>query len=353
MPDKVPQCVYGAGVSVSKTIQSGYSMSSSGSHGSGSGGWGFSGQLEPSAKMSQFSSPGIYNMYILSDVDMTYKQPKSGVCLTWNGNKVKTFDGLIYSTSLYCSHTLLHDKVDGVFSVILRNCPYGSSNCSSSLVVFLSSIKYTFENDNGQIKFYTIKSPLPIPSQLPGLRVIVVGRDLKIELEQVQTTITWDANKFITIEASASLWNRTSGLCGTLDSNVGNDFMSKDGKIHALPRTFVDSWKAPTVDVDASKCIMQDDEDYNEQKCDPQKLEKAKTTCKKLVNNKKFAACNSKFNSEMLMRSCLSDYCFCYDKKQPRECACNGMNVLAKDCAATLGVIFENGWRDTEICRKF
>lgn len=345
LPAPIPECVFGDGVTLKHTYQSGYSMSGSGQQVKG-GGWSF-------RQMDKYSAtPGIYSMYILSEVDMTQRQPKKGVCMTWNGNKVKTFDGLIYTSSLYCSHTLFHDKIDGVFSVIMRNCPYGDVKCNVALVVYLSNIKYTFENDKGVMKFYTIKAQLPIPSQMPGIRVSLVGSDLKIELEQIQSTITWDSNKFITVEASPSAWNRTAGLCGTFDSDLSNDFASKDGSLHASPRTFVDSWQAPTVDLDPSKCIMGDDLDYDEQKCNPDTMMKAKTICEKLVNNKKLQVCTQKFNSEMLMRSCLADYCFCHNKNDPKVCACRGITVLAKDCASTLNVNFESGWRDTSICRK-
>lgn len=346
LPTNIPQCVYGDGVSISQSYSSAFSMSGGGVKGHG---WSF----DSFGQMSKYASiPGIYSMYISSDVEMTLRQPKKGICMTWNGNKVKTFDGLIYTSSLYCSHTLFHDKVNGLFSVILRNCPYGEVNCNPALVVFLSNIKYTFENDKGTIKFYTIKAQLPIPSQLPGIKVQLIGSALKINMEQVQSTITWDSDKFITIEAAPSVWNRTAGLCGTFDSDLSNDFASQDGSVHATPKTFVDAWQAPNVDLDPSKCIMSDDQDYDEQKCNPDVMQQAKVICEKLVKNKKLGACTQKFNVDMLMRSCLADYCFCYDKKEPKKCACRGISVLAKDCIATMNVNFENGWRDTEICRK-
>lgn len=329
MPSRIPQCVFDEGVTLTHSYQSNYSM----------------------IGQKFITTPGIYSMYHTQSIDLSRK-PKRGLCMTWNGNKVKTFDGMIYSSSLHCSHTLFHDKIDGLYSVILRNCPYGDTTCNTALIVFLSNIKYTFENDNGVIKFYTVKAQLPIPSQMPGIRVNLVGSDLKIDLEQSQTTITWNSKRFITIEVSTSVWNRTAGLCGTFDSDFTNDFASKDGSVHASARTFVDSWQAPTLDPEPSKCIMGDDMDYDEHKCNPNIIEKAKMVCEKLVNNKKLQICTQKFNSEMLMRSCLADYCFCHNKSDPKMCACRGIAVLAKDCGVTLEVNFDKGWRDTEMCRK-
>lgn len=47
-------------------------------------------ETEESAE--EYQTPGVYSMY------MTYTEmsPKPSVCMTWNGNKIKTFDGLTY-----------------------------------------------------------------------------------------------------------------------------------------------------------------------------------------------------------------------------------------------------------------
>lgn len=91
--------------------------------------------------------PGVYSMYMSNDVDVTYRTPKPAVCMTWNGNKIKTFDGLIYTSNLYCSHTLVQDYLDGSFSIILRACPYGEEyiECTYALEIFLQSLRYTFD----------------------------------------------------------------------------------------------------------------------------------------------------------------------------------------------------------------
>lgn len=95
----------------------------------------------------EIQMPGVYSMYMSNDVDVTYRTPKPAVCMTWNGNKIKTFDGLIYTSSLYCSHTLVQDYLDGSFSIILRACPYGDEyiDCTYALEIFLQSLRYTFD----------------------------------------------------------------------------------------------------------------------------------------------------------------------------------------------------------------
>jgi len=85
----------------------------------------------------------------------------------------------------------------------------------------------------------------------------MVGHNVKIDLEAVQLSILWDKQQFITVEASAGLWNRTAGLCGTLDQDINNDFRSKLGVIFKAPATFIDSWKTPELDTDKFSCIME------------------------------------------------------------------------------------------------
>lgn len=75
---------------------------------------------------------------------------------------------------------------------------------------------------------------MAIPLQIMGLRITKVGLSFKIGLELIGLNMVWDAQRTLTIEASAALFNRTDGLCGTNDQNTANDFMSKDGTVHKV-----------------------------------------------------------------------------------------------------------------------
>lgn len=70
------------------------------------------------------------------------------------------------------------------------------------------------------------------------MRVNIVGHNVKVNLEAIGLTILWDTNKIVAIEASAGLFNRTAGLCGTLDQHPENDFMSKNGAVHKVHRFY-------------------------------------------------------------------------------------------------------------------
>lgn len=142
-----------------------------------------------------FEAPGVYSLYITQDLEVTFRTPKPAVCMTWNGNKMKTFDGVTYSHDLICSHTLLQDYVDGTFNIILRACPFDSVQpCPHALEVFMQSEQYTFEDGGGgEVKMFAAKKTFPIPVQMPGLKVTRSGTDVRIVLEQIPITITWDS----------------------------------------------------------------------------------------------------------------------------------------------------------------
>lgn len=81
---------------------------------------------------------------------------------------------------------------------------------------------------------------MTIPLQTMGLRVTKVGLNYKINLELIGLSIIWDTQRMINIEATAALFNRTAGLCGTLDQDPLNDFTSKSGillKVSRIIRT--------------------------------------------------------------------------------------------------------------------
>lgn len=187
---------------------------------------------EDSETIDGMQTIGVYSLYVTNDLSVKHRVPKAATCITWNGNKIKTFDGLIYSHNLRCSHTLVKDSVDGSFSVNLHGCSNG--DCSHIIEIWMSNTKYHLENVNGSVGLFKESKEMAIPIQIMGLRITKVGLNYKINLELVGITILWDTYRMINIEASAALFNRTAGLCGTLDQQINNDLSSKDGSIHKV-----------------------------------------------------------------------------------------------------------------------
>ena len=148
-----------------------------------------------------FSAPGVYSLYVSQGLSIegessvTHNVPKASACMTWNGNKVTTFDGVTYNNDLVCSHTLVQDYIDSTFNIILRSCPYDSPQpCAHALEVFIQNEQYTFEKTNGQVKMFTTKKQISIPAQISGLKVSRSGVDVRIILEAIPITIVWNSD---------------------------------------------------------------------------------------------------------------------------------------------------------------
>lgn len=121
-----------------------------------------------------------------------------------------------------------------------------------------------------------------------------------------------------------------------------------------MSTTFVDSWAAPSVDQDSKHCMMNDQPNQGanmELQCTDEIRASAERVCRKLTENAKFSNCLKQFDQNAFLESCISDYCFCSDQKNPTKCACEGVSVFAKDCHFR-GNALEHGWRDLELCRK-
>lgn len=114
--------------------------------------------------------------------------------------------------------------------------------------------------------------------------------------------------------------------------------------------TFVDSWRAPSLDKNKDKCIARS-QPITAIRCETSVEEKANMVCTDLLKNPKMKNCLKMFNEDILMKTCVSDYCNCKNTYERTECTCDGIAVLAKDCQFR-GVMLEDGWRDWQICRK-
>ncbi|XP_055854171.1 hemocytin [Episyrphus balteatus] len=302
-----------------------------------------------SSSEEYIEAPSIYSLYFEEDLNMIIdRSPKPALCATWSGINLKTFDGTIFKAPLSCSHTLVSDKIDGTFDIILKACPYGSGyNCPHSLKIYWQSVEYTFENSNGTVKLSTPQKNLPIPVQVKGMKVLPVAQHLRIDLDPVGMTLLWDKAQYIAMQATPGLWNRTGGMCGSFDGDHRNDFISKDGVLLKTSKAFADSWKESD---DSTLCIMDNsgEVDFTKQ-CDQKDRLKAIEVCEQLLENSKLTECVKPFNMNALMKSCVNDYCNCANKDHPEMCNCDSVAMLAKECEFR-GIKLEHGWRDLQIC---
>lgn len=288
---------------------------------------------------------GMYALYVVmggSQVVNT-RTAKGATCQTWNGNKVKTFDGLVYSAQLQCSHTLVQDIVDGSFSVIFR---------ASAIDILVDNAVFSFTAVENGVQARMGDRELRFPIQRTELRARLIGRRrLLVQLDSSGLKLEWDMKQTITVETTAAMWNRTGGLCGTLDQDVSTDLRAKDGTLLKTVGTFVDAWAAPALDSGLQGCEMHKSAALVDGECKADVQLEAQKVCAQLIAGDRFVDCLKMINRRAFIRNCVSDYCGCANTVNKSECVCSSVAVLAADCQFQ-GIVFQNGWRDQKVCRK-
>ncbi|XP_068629642.1 hemocytin [Battus philenor] len=274
--------------------------------------------------------------------------PKGGSCLTWAGVHYKTFDGKIYSFQSPCQHILVRDAEDDKYTVAVRypECKR-QDYCPSELVVYINDKMYTLSvGEDGAVLFRSTKRLIPIPASLPGIRVSMPSDQVFVNLDAVGVTLKWDTNNLIVIEGTVLLWNKTKGLCGTLDGNPENEFLIKDGTIARSKSVMVASWQLNKIGdtcesspTENSACASKSDAD----------MKKAMQFCTKIFSKDKFRKCSKVMDVSLLLEACQWDYCACTTSLSPEECACKTVSVYAKECLRH-GIQEMISWRDSETC---
>lgn len=185
---------------------------------------------------------------------------------------------------------MVQDQIDNSFTIIVQNnkdCQMKPDLCYRIVRLFYQDKHYILkrsglkQNTNKTYIFNyksnipefgipiltTPKKILPVPGHYPGLRAERLGHFLLISLDAVNTLIKWDGQvnacciaQFINltsiyciqylvqIEVKENLWNRTSGLCGTIDGNPKNDMQVKDGSTPRSVVVLATNWQVDTID---------------------------------------------------------------------------------------------------------
>lgn len=178
--------------------------------------------------------------------EMSRSRPKT--CFTWGGTHYKTFDNRIYSFDSDCSYTLLRDTQDGICTIVASNgpgCRIGSSrHCSKIVKLFVHDKQYILTSDDtGMPMFSNDKRSLPIPIYLPGLRVDKSAHFILVSLDSLGVKLKWDGALLLQIEASESMWNKTAGLCGTMNDDPNDEFSMKSGSHAGTILAMASSWR--------------------------------------------------------------------------------------------------------------
>ncbi|XP_072943853.1 hemocytin-like [Epargyreus clarus] len=199
-------------------------------------------------------------------------------------------------------------------------------------------------SEDGAVVFRSTKRMIPIPATLPGLRVAMPSDHVLVTLDALGVTLKWDTNNVVVIEGSVLLWNKTEGLCGTLDGNPENDMKIKDGSVAKTTSVMIASWQLNKIGdicdsspTETSACASGED------------MLRALQFCNKVFTKEKFRKCSTVMDVTQLLEACQWDYCACVTSLSPEECACSTVSVYAKECLRH-GIEEMKSWRDADTC---
>lgn len=104
--------------------------------------------------------------------------------------------------------------------------------------------EYTLSNDETGIPtFSNNKRLLPIPAYLPGLRIDKSAHFILVSLDSLGVKLKWDGALLLQIEASESMWNKTAGLCGTMNDDPNDEFLMKSENYARSIPALANSWR--------------------------------------------------------------------------------------------------------------
>ncbi|KZC09215.1 Hemocytin [Dufourea novaeangliae] len=274
------------------------------------------------------------------------RHPVPKTCFTWGGVHYKTFDDQVFSFSSDCSHVMVQEAQNRLFTVIVENSPScRTQDCFRIIKIYIQDKEYILsKNEFGIPEFRTSKKLLPIPAQLPAVRVEMSAHFIVVTLDSLGIQLKWDGALMLQVEALENMWNKTVGLCGNMNGDKGDDLISKHGERARSIEAFASSWRTENIGE------MCDEYPNTKHSCDsnPFISSEAVDFCTDLLSDHRFQACANTISLTELGRSCLWDYCACMNDDR-RKCACDTMNVYVRQCAHKK-VVSSLGWRNNQTC---
>ncbi|KAK2585761.1 hypothetical protein KPH14_010370 [Odynerus spinipes] len=293
--------------------------------------------------------PKAQNMFEVLDniIFIEEKRPEPRTCFTWGGAHYKTFDDKIFSFESDCTHVMLQEVTTAVLTITVQNSPSCKTGdrCFRIIKLFISGKEYILSRDERDVpEFRNRKKSLPIPVRLPGLRVEMSAHFIIVYLDSLGVKLKWDGGLLLQIDASETMWNRTSGLCGKMNGNAGDDLVSKTGSHPSSIEVLANSWQLKNIDETCNEYPT------TQHSCGShiQYAQEAFEFCTKLLFDHKFQSCSNTIKVADLQFACSWDYCACNDFDR-RTCACDTMNVYVRQCVHK-GIVPLTGWRNKDLC---
>lgn len=271
-----------------------------------------------------------------------------GVCSAFGDPHYTSFDGKKFDFMGIGFYYML--KTHNLSVIAETTACYGPPSCTYSITIKVITNRGTSRTVQllQELKVLvdgvaTPKLPITISNGLITVRALSSTQLGAVFDDGVR--ITWDG-RYVSIDVPPSYWGHTQGLCGTFNSDQGDDFQTPNGTIATSVDTFGNSWRTKNTHIHESGAYAGSVSNQCEWNEDIKV--KAVNACG-VLKSPVFKDCWSKVDFESHYENCMYDTCACPNGSP--ECYCPMIEAYAIDCA-------RNGepikWRDTvKECRKY
>lgn len=147
--------------------------------------------------------------------------------------------------------------------------------------------------------------------------------------------IIWDGERSADIQLPEEFKSKTSGLCGTFNDDIADEFTDNDGQVQEKAYDFANTF----IDNDCQSSEVLPKPCYNSQEADHK--------CSKLEEDA-FSACKSVVDSSYFKTLCMNDVCASPEGRRDAM-VCAMLTRYSRQCAFNNIVL---SWRAPNLCRK-
>ncbi|XP_063168377.1 alpha-tectorin-like [Candoia aspera] len=273
---------------------------------------------------------------------------QSASCQVLGGQHYTTFDGQLYHFRGDCTYVLsqvcapLHNQSLKYYQLeakVQGTAPDAPHIEYLRMIVYGQDI-VLMTNSTGHVMIGGIKTLLPVVLLGGKIRVRKSGFSVKIDTD-IGVSVSYIGNQHVEIAVSARYQNATCGLCGTLNENSSDDFLTPNGSFVASVALFARSWQAKNFEdlcgdaQQPSTCPLSKLANYSSSEyCGI--LEKSPGP---------FASCAQILPVSSFMEVCLDDVC---TSGGNRTVLCHLLHIYAEHCQAANITVGQ--WRGETLC---
>ncbi|KAM9839429.1 LOW QUALITY PROTEIN: SCO-spondin [Aulostomus maculatus] len=263
-------------------------------------------------------------------------------CSLMGALQVTTFDKKRYSLQGGdCPFTTVEDFVDRklVVSVRCGECAAGAGGAAGGLgclrEMSVTALRTTVTvSDTGTVALNGQRKPLPV---VTGDLVVRRASSSFLLIQTFGAHLLWHLDgPLLVITLQPHFTNKVRGLCGTLNWNQHDDFMTPEGDVENSVYSFAGKFTTEL-------CTVLGGAPPDACTTYTQRRHYADTVCS-VIHGPAFQACHDVVERESYLRLCLSEVCSCAPQK---ACHCTVLTAYARHCAQE-GVAVH--WRNHTFC---